>query len=198
MRPLSARSEALEVRDPEDGGGDKGTGDDGLRSSVTCTSDPEEFGAPHAAQKRAAERRLLPQLAQKGMRIAGFYLKLLATSSGCWPRQQQNITTDGTEEQNVAWAKQANKPCVSLSYFWIDLIGFAVGLAMVHAAITGRLYTHQRGWGHKLIASLRSGALRGAMILVALMLDGSRRVSEGRQTLASSQQLVASSFSSES
>src|SRR5215469_15388791 len=73
MRPLSARSEALEVRDPEDGGGDDtGSGDDGLRSSVTWTSYPEAFGVPQEAQKRAEERRLLPQLAQKGMRTAAY------------------------------------------------------------------------------------------------------------------------------
>jgi hypothetical protein len=71
MRPLSARSDALELRDPEDGG-DSGTGDDGLRSSVTCISDAPAFGAPQATQNRPEDRRLLPQLAQKGMTTRRF------------------------------------------------------------------------------------------------------------------------------
>lgn len=104
MRPLSARSEALEPepRDPEDGG-DTGSGDDGLRSSVTCTSEPAEFAAPQAGQKRAEESRLLPQLAQKGMRTArnftleSYQLPASRQDNG----NRKTIATEDTEERSL-------------------------------------------------------------------------------------------------
>jgi hypothetical protein len=63
MRPLSARSDAADVRDAEDDGG-SGAADDGLRSSVTCTSDAATLGEPHVVQKRAVSVRPLPQWEQ--------------------------------------------------------------------------------------------------------------------------------------
>jgi hypothetical protein len=41
-----------------------GTGDEGLRSSVTCTSEPAALGAPHEEQKLADCDVALPQLGQ--------------------------------------------------------------------------------------------------------------------------------------
>jgi hypothetical protein len=74
MRPLSARSDAEELRKGEDdeGGGVNGTGDEGLRSSVTWTSCLPEFGVPQEEQNRADSRGLLPQCAQKGMQMPRF------------------------------------------------------------------------------------------------------------------------------
>ena len=62
MRPLSARRPLPELL-PCDDDGEGGTGDDGLRSSVTCTSAsaPEAFGSPHDEQNRAVAGSPLPQ-----------------------------------------------------------------------------------------------------------------------------------------
>ena len=64
MRPLSARIDVDEIRlaDEEE---DAGRADeDGLWSRVTWTSEPEVFGAPQEAQKRADWATLLPHCGQ--------------------------------------------------------------------------------------------------------------------------------------
>ena len=65
MRPLSPRKEVDEMRfcDPDEDGGGGGIGEEGLRSSVTCTSEPEVFAAPQAAQKRDIEQQIAKVIA---------------------------------------------------------------------------------------------------------------------------------------
>jgi len=64
MRPLSARKELVEMRleeaEVEDDGA-TAAGDDGLRSTVTCTSEPDELDVPQFGQKRAESLNPLPQ-----------------------------------------------------------------------------------------------------------------------------------------
>jgi len=50
----------LEEAEVEDDGA-TGAGDDGLRSTVTCTSEPDELDVPQFGQKRAESLNPLPQ-----------------------------------------------------------------------------------------------------------------------------------------
>jgi hypothetical protein len=54
----------MRLSEEEEEGGRAEPGDEGLRSSVTCTSDPAALGTPHEEQKLADCGVGLPQVEQ--------------------------------------------------------------------------------------------------------------------------------------
>jgi hypothetical protein len=56
----------------------------------------------------------------------------------------------------------------AFNLFWLDIICLAVGMALLDLAITGKTYSHGRGGGRTLFASVKSMPARILFLLFAI------------------------------
>jgi hypothetical protein len=58
----------------------------------------------------------------------------------------------------------------TFNLFWLNIICLAVGMAFLNLAVTGKTYSHGRGGGRTLFASVRSVPARVLCLVIAIAL----------------------------